>query len=1151
MKNKLPAWLVLTVICVVAAALLAATNLMTKDVIADNANRAKYETLGRLLPDASGFEEVEGGVVIGKDGAGNPVGYSLAALTQGFGGEVETTVAALPDGTISGISVGGSNFAETAGLGARAKEPEFQAQFAGKTAPVALTKDGGEIEALSGATITSRAVIKGVNQAMEGIAAKAGFTVESTLNAEHVGEGKYAASAPGFGGPVKVVLTLDESRTITEIGIGDSDFAETPGLGARALEPEFQNQFIGKTIPVAIGDIDALSGATITTNAVLEAIGMINDGLDQGLADAPIVEITEAAADTTEEVPAGTTEEAPAAETAPAAEGSYTASAQGFGGPVAVTLTLDENQAISTIEIGDANFAETPGLGAKAQEDEFRNQFIGKKIPVSMEEIDAIAGATITTTAVVTAINEIAENLNSEGAAASAEVSAEGTEAETKEEAPAAETAPAAEGSYTASAQGFGGPVAVTLTLDENQAISTIEIGDANFAETPGLGAKAQEDEFRNQFIGKKIPVSMEEIDAIAGATITTTAVVTAINEIAENLNSEDASAPAAEPSADTTEEAPAETAEDSQIETAAAEVKEEVPAVKVSSLGNGRYQTEAQGYGGPVAVSLTLNENKNITAIKIGDERFNETPGLGQKALEPAFQEQFIGKTIPLTAGDIDALTYATVTTEAVLTAINQISDYTDENGLTATAAEVTDQGGGKYQSAAQGYGGPVTVSLTLNENKEITAFEIGCEKFNETPGLGQKALEPAFQEQFIGKTIPLTVGDIDALTYATVTTDAVITAINQISVYVDTNGVKETTAEAKEEASADETASTKAYTASAQGFGGPVLVTLTLDENQAISSIEIGDANFAETPGLGAKALEEDFRKQFIGKKIPVSLEEIDAIASATITTTAVVTAINEIAENLNSDGAAAPVETPAEEAAADKTEETTADKTEEAPAAETATAEAYTASAQGFGGPVLVTLTLDENQAISSIEIGDANFAETPGLGAKAQEEDFRNQFIGKKIPVSLEEIDAIAGATITTTAVVTAINEIAENLNSDSAAPASEAPAEAKEEASADETAAAKTYTASAQGFGGPVLVTLTLDENQAISSIEIGDANFAETPGLGAKAQEEDFRKQFIGKKIPVSLEEIDAIASATITTTAVVTAINEIAENLK
>ena len=290
MKKKLPAWLVLTVICVVAAALLAATNLMTKDVIASNAAREKYATLAKLMPDASDFEELDSGIIVGKDASGNPVGYSLAAVTQGFGGEVETTVAARTDGTINGISVGGSNFAETAGLGARAREPEFQDQFAGKSAPVALTKDGGEIEALSGATITSRAVIKGVNTAMESMAEVAGFTVESTSTAEKRGEGKYAATAPGYGGPVKVFLSVDENKTITAIEIGDNQFNETEYLGERALEPAFQNQFIGKTIPLTMEDIDALSGATITTGAVLEAINMISDALDHGLADAPVAE---------------------------------------------------------------------------------------------------------------------------------------------------------------------------------------------------------------------------------------------------------------------------------------------------------------------------------------------------------------------------------------------------------------------------------------------------------------------------------------------------------------------------------------------------------------------------------------------------------------------------------------------------------------------------------------------------------------------------------------------------------------------------------------------------------------------------------------------------------------------------------------------
>ena len=412
MNKKIPAWLVLTVICIVAAVLLAATNLATKDVIAANAQREAMATLGKLLPDATAFETLESGVSVGKDGDGNIVGYALAATTQGFGGEVETTVAARPDGIINGISVGGSNFAETAGLGARAKEPEFQAQFAGKSVPVSLTKDGGEIEALSGATITSRAVIKGVNEAMTGIAAEAGFTVESTSTAEHLGEGKYAATAQGFGGPVKVFMTLDENRTISAFSVGDEQFAETAGLGARAQEDAFQSQFIGKTLPVAAGDIDALSGATITTNAVIEAIGIVNDGLDNGLADAPITEAAVPAEPGNEAAAPAETDGTEEAGTAgPVAGGNYSAAGKGFQGPVRVFLTVAEDRTITAIRIGDSQFAETEGLGAKAKEDDFQSQFIGKTIPVTMSDVEAITGATVTTTAVVDAINQIADAL--------------------------------------------------------------------------------------------------------------------------------------------------------------------------------------------------------------------------------------------------------------------------------------------------------------------------------------------------------------------------------------------------------------------------------------------------------------------------------------------------------------------------------------------------------------------------------------------------------------------------------------------------------------------------------------------------------------------------------------------------------------------
>ena len=73
----------------------------------------------------------------------------------------------------------------------------------------------------------------------------------------------------GFGGPIEVYVGMDLEQTITGINVGGSDFSETPGLGDRAREPEFQEQFVGLTIPTQLGDgVDAITGATITSGSV-------------------------------------------------------------------------------------------------------------------------------------------------------------------------------------------------------------------------------------------------------------------------------------------------------------------------------------------------------------------------------------------------------------------------------------------------------------------------------------------------------------------------------------------------------------------------------------------------------------------------------------------------------------------------------------------------------------------------------------------------------------------------------------------------------------------------------------------------------------------------------------------------------------------
>ncbi len=853
MKNKLAAWIVLGLIAVIAAVCLAATNEITKDIIAEQGVVAAEEARRALVPEADAFEAAElaeGAAVdslyTGLKG-GKPVGYVAQITVQGFGGPVEITAGTDTAGTLTGIRVGGQSFAETAGLGAKAKDAKFTDQFEGKTAPLAI---GDTIDAITAATITSSAVVRGVNTAIDEIGKVAGFEIASTAEGGSLGDGRYFAVKQGFAGPVYVELTIDADGKVAAIIIGNEEFAETAGFGQKALEPAFYEQFIGKEAPFTLGDnIDAITGATITSKAVVEAanLAMLYHTNPEAAANAGKKE-----AFVLPEVPADAKTE--------------TASAQGFAGPVEVTITVDaQGEQLLRIEIGGDKWAETEGFGSRAKEPEFWQQFIGKAMPVSSDEIDVVTGATLTSNAVIKAVNDAYYALfpekQAQGDAPAVEVAA-----------PAPVEKP--EGTVTASAQGFAGPVAVEIAVDENGAISYIHIGDDKFAETAGFGAKAQEAAFYEQFIGKTAPVAIENIDAITGATITTKAVLEAVNAAFEQL------APAAE----APEETPVAT--------------EEAPAADASA-----YMVNASklGYAGPVYIELSLDDAGAISYLKIGNERFSETPGLGAKVLDEAFAAQFIGKVPPLAITDIDAITGATITTQTVIDAINaafeKLAAPTETNEALPGDDCGTDATGTTARASKLGAHGPVFVEITVDENGAISAVKIGNERFSETDGLGAKALEETFTGQFVGMVPPIAIEDIDALTGATITTQAVIDAINEA--YEKLAPAAETADAPTADAPAQDTGRTA--NASKLGYAGPVYVEVTVDAAGAITAIKIGNDRFAETPGLGAKALDDAFTAQFIGKVPPLAITDIDAITGATITTEAVINAINTAFDKL----------------------------------------------------------------------------------------------------------------------------------------------------------------------------------------------------------------------------------------------------------
>lgn len=166
-KKKLAGWLALTVIALVAAVALATTNLMTEKPIAEQNLGENQQALKAMFPEADEFAELSPGESSGVDfvyevkQGSQTIGYAIKETVQGYGGSIEVLTGMENGGTLRGISVGGPDFKETEGLGARAKEPEFTDQFAGKTPPLKL---GENIDGISGATVTSRAVVDGVNQ---------------------------------------------------------------------------------------------------------------------------------------------------------------------------------------------------------------------------------------------------------------------------------------------------------------------------------------------------------------------------------------------------------------------------------------------------------------------------------------------------------------------------------------------------------------------------------------------------------------------------------------------------------------------------------------------------------------------------------------------------------------------------------------------------------------------------------------------------------------------------------------------------------------------------------------------------------------------------------------------------------------------------
>ena len=313
-KDFLIPVVVLTVICAVVSTALVFTYQATKPIIDEAKNAEANAARAVVLPGASGFEEVElsaqieGAVDAYKETSGK--GYVVTASAQGYGGPVNLMVGFDENGTITGVKM--LEHQETPGFGAKLAEDSYGAGYVGKTA-----SDYTEVDGISGASITSKAYKKALGTAFELYSAASGNSVEISevvdeptedlvlytvddANAALVPGGvtKYeqevdkvkevyiandksavtmVVTAQGYHEEplIRLVVAMDSTGAIT--GVKPVDFAETEGVGDRVGKASYLDQYIGQT---TADGVDALSGATVSSNAVKKAIGKAVDAFE-------------------------------------------------------------------------------------------------------------------------------------------------------------------------------------------------------------------------------------------------------------------------------------------------------------------------------------------------------------------------------------------------------------------------------------------------------------------------------------------------------------------------------------------------------------------------------------------------------------------------------------------------------------------------------------------------------------------------------------------------------------------------------------------------------------------------------------------------------------------------------------------------------
>ena len=572
---------------------------------------------------------------------------------------------------------------------------------------------------------------------------------------------------------------------------------------------------------------------------------------------------------------------------------TYTASAAGIESDVSVTVTVDKSGTIKDVSVDVSG--ETPGVGADIG-DEITQQILDAQ----SADIDGIAGATITSNAVKTALADAlsqagidsglesttpaqgnaAETAGAESTTEAAESTTEAAAAEGTAETAAAAAGSYTPGTYTASAKGMDGDVPVTITIGDDGTITGVQVDVSG--ETAGIGAEIG-DEVTKQILDAQ----SAEIDGVAGATVTSTAVKTAVA---------DALAQASGAAAESATEA---AATESATEAAAAEGTAETAAAAAGSYTPGTYTASAKGMDGDVPVTITIGDDGTITGVQV--DVSGETAGIGAE-----IGDEVTKQILDAQSAEIDGVAGATVTSTAVKTAVAdalaQASGAAAESTAEAAATESATEAAATSQTEAAA--AESATEAAAASQTEAAAAESATEAAaaSQTEAAAAESTTKSAAETETAATKPAAETEAQTETapiysygkFTGTSGDASVTVTVKDGKLVSIEGLPEDTSKVTADVKAAARAALEkagmdtvlfipgTYTASAKGMDSDVTVTVTVDENK-ITDADIDVSG--ETQGIGA-TIGDTVRLQILSAQS----DDIEGVSGATVSSAAV---------------------------------------------------------------------------------------------------------------------------------------------------------------------------------------------------------------------------------------------------------------------